>query len=564
MATRFVLGEFFVSLWLSMWLWASADELSKATGYPVQTVNYHLRKMLRNGTAESRLVGRGSKAVRRWIFTSEKQHGLPRADHPHDDMGLGADGHHHHPLVLQSDHTHAEWWQSEAGHQRIYNMLAANVAFRDVALRLFSEASEAWLEFVGGDVELRTWIPLRRGRIAEAIAVYDDGVHSYYVVFCWVGKQLRRNRFIRKWQRRFADLQCRYARIERRERSPQPSAYVVVGQDEHSVRAAKELMPRTGSLAEEAFSFWVAESPCRKVAESGAVIPNADFVCDLFEVPLIGQPENIAPPAGAGGRDDPPAPASLSSVLGYRIACLAEEFSAITRDDCVEILNEFRGPVSDALDQLVQEEVIEERVPTPEAVEAGLIPPDEPVYYMSNRLMQIAALRDRISLGTLEDREARYLDPESNRHVQQLVHNRCVMRAKRILHKNGITLHAGWRWVIHLNGQTQLQPDGIIYADGPFGPGIYFVEIELTAMTRQQINRKWRTYRALVAAGYEVRVIWMTETSIAAARFLERGADMQVVVSTLERLGKGQIAGPRTIWRIPGGGHAELKALGDS
>ena len=138
------------------------------------------------------------------------------------------------------------------------------------------------------------------------------------------------------------------------------------------------------------------------------------------------------------------------------------------------------------------------------------------------------------------------------------------MHVKRILHKNGITLYAGWRWVIHLNNETQLQADGIIYADGPFGPGIYFVEMERTATDRHTITLKWRTYRALVEAGFEVRVIWITETRQAATRFLQRGADMQVMVTTLDQLRTGPIAGPSSIWRMPGGGHAGLKPLGDS
>ena len=551
-----------ISAWLAMWLWASAGELSKVTRYSVQNVNYHLRRMRNNGTVEFRMIGRGREAARLWIFTSEEQHGTPPNDHPHDPMGRGEDGHYHHPLALLTHHSHAGWWESEAGYKRIYDMLEANVAFRDVALRIFSEASDSWLANVGGTVELVRWIPLRRGRIAEAIALYGDGEHSYYVVFCWVGKQLRRNRLIRKWRRRFDDLLCTYARNREGERRPQPSAYVVVGQDEHCVRAAMELMPRTGPLGEEAFSFWVAESPCRKVAEFGAAIPNADFVYDRFEVPHLGQPENIAPPAGNGGEEDHPAPGALSSVPAHRIACLAEEFSAICQDDCLDLFKEYRRDVPLIFEQLVNDGLLAVREATPEAVKAGLIPPGEPVYYMSRLLMEIAASRDRISLKALEDREGKYLDPESPRHLHQLEHNRCVIHAKRALRKYGIILFAGWRWVIHLNRQTQLQPDGIIYADGPFGVGFYFVEIERTAMAPRQIDRKWRTYRALVAAGYEVRVIWITETRRAATRFLQRGADMQVMVTTLDQLRTGPIAGPHTIWRIPGGGDAELKALG--
>ena len=123
-----------ISAWLAMWLWASAGELSKVTRYSVQNVNYHLRRMRNNGTVEFRMVGRGREASRLWIFTSEEQHGPPPNDHPHDAIGRGEDGHYHHPLALLTDHIHAGWWESEAGYKRIYDMLEANVAFRDVAV----------------------------------------------------------------------------------------------------------------------------------------------------------------------------------------------------------------------------------------------------------------------------------------------------------------------------------------------------------------------------------------------------------------------------------------------
>ena len=519
--------------------------------------------MRENETADYRVVGRGRKAERRWIFTSEKQHVPPPNDHDHDEAGRGADGHRHHPRLVEMGHTHVWWWQSEFGHQRIFDMLGPNTAFRDVALRLFPEASGAWLANVGDVVELTNWIPLRRGRILEAIATYSDGEHSYYVVFCWVGKQLRRKRFNRKWQRRFDYLQWDRFQNRKGEPYPQPSAYVIVGQDEHSVRMAMRLLPRTGSLGEEAVSFWVAESPCRKVGEYGAVIPYADFVYDRFQVPRLGQPENIAPPAGAGGKDDYPAPAALSLVPAYGIACLAEEFSAITQEDCVELLKLYRGDVPKLFRKLVEDNLLQARDATPEAIKAGLLKAGDSVYYMTPTLMEIASLRDRISVKTLANREAAYLDPDGQRHPHQLVHNRCVIYIKRLLHKNGITLYAGWRWVVHLDKKTQLQADGIIYADGPFGPGLYFVEMERTATDRHTITLKWRTYRALVEAGFEVRVIWITETRQAATRFLQRGADMQVMVTTLDQLRTGPIAGPSTIWRMPGGGLAELKPLGD-
>ena len=72
MATRFGEGRFLVEKWLEPWLWASSDELFKVTGFTVQNINYHLRNMRENETADYRMVGRGREALRRWIFYLRK------------------------------------------------------------------------------------------------------------------------------------------------------------------------------------------------------------------------------------------------------------------------------------------------------------------------------------------------------------------------------------------------------------------------------------------------------------------------------------------------------------
>ena len=69
--------------WMCMWPWAAASELASVTGIPVATVNRNLGRFYEGGWAESRMVGRGAIAKRRWRLTSELLDNVFAVEHRH-------------------------------------------------------------------------------------------------------------------------------------------------------------------------------------------------------------------------------------------------------------------------------------------------------------------------------------------------------------------------------------------------------------------------------------------------------------------------------------------------
>ena len=545
--------------WLFMLPWAAAGDLKTATGLTVSTINRQLARFSNEGWTYSRNIGRGTRAKRRWNVTGGYLEEIFSVDHVHGEYG-GPDGHHHHPLYPYiSTHHHIPWHLGAVGQQSIYSRCQAHIHCYDIAFRLFEEADPEWLKLVGdGRPQLKLWRPIRRGQLIEVVAVYEDRRAEYVVVFCWVGKQLRPRRMMEKWASRFSRLRwtSRAGKMERLrdpyidqpdptyDPAPQPSCYVMVGADEYAVRQAMELMPGHGYLHDNAFSFWVAGDPCRKLGESGRVWPDADSIYEPFEDVAVGDPEEMVPPLGDDQRDVPADPAVLSGVLPYRIMGLAEEWDALCEEDAEDLLDEKIGPVSDAFASLVA---------------AGFLVRVEEWYYMSEVAMKWEAAKDRISVATLSRRLSSYLNESMARHHHDLQHNRGMLEIVRILKNRGIPVYAGFRGVRNFPGLTQIKPDGLLYAEGPWGRCLHLVEYERTASSTEEINKKLRTYRRAAGLGIRFRVIWITETRRAAQRFLRRARVLDVMAATIGELRSGPIAGPQTIWRSSAGDNVELK-----
>ena len=546
--------------WLSMCPWASARDLAEFARMTVSTVNRRLDALYGQGKAVSRMVGRGDRAKRRWILASEYLEGKYATGHRHGGH-TGVKDHRHNPLdSLVDGHSHVPWPLNQAGINELHNRLPYVSAFYEIAPRLFAEAGPEWMaEAVGNEPVPLTWSFLRRGQLVEAVAVYQNRTQEFTVAFCWLGRQLKPARMLEKWHERFANV--RYTSVAGElyrewgrctppdpdfDPTPQPSCYVMAGADEYSVRQAMKLIPRDGYLHENAFSWWVAGDPCRKIGESGRVWPEGDWICDRFENVTLGEPERAAPPGTGGDRDAPPFPPSLSMVLPYRILALAEDHPAITEEDAEDILGEKPEAVDAAFAALVKD---------------GLLARVQDVYYLGGSALIHVAARDRISVTSVRQRLFSYLDEDMQRHLHDLAHNRGMWRIVRSLHRHGIKVYGGWRGVRNFPGLTQIQPDGLLYADGPWGETLYFLEYERTATTPEQVSNKLRPYRRASDQGVRFPVIWITETRRAATRIVQRAQGrLDVMAATLEELKTGPIAGENAIWRSSASGSVELKS----
>ena len=193
-----------------------------------------------------------------------------------------------------------------------------------------------------------------------------------------------------------------------------------------------KLIPRYGYLHENAFSWWVAGDPCRKIGESGRLWPEGDWICDRFENVTLGEPERAAPPGTGGDRDAPQFPPSLSMVLPYRILALAEDHPAIREEDAEDILGEKPEAVDAAFTALVKD---------------GLLARVQDVYYLGGSAFIHVAARDRIPVTSVRQRLLSYLDEDMRRHLHGLAHNRGMRRIVRSLRRHGIKVYGGWRGV---------------------------------------------------------------------------------------------------------------------
>ena len=305
-----------------------------------------------------------------------------------------------------------------------------------------------------------------------------------------------------------------------------------------------DLLPRLGYLRQYNFSWWVAGREVRQVGRRGLVVPNEDRVVDRYEEIHVGEPERVALPARQGRRDDPPAPAALSGVLANRLMGLSEEFDALEEEDYVDLADEFRGPVRQTLADLVS---------------GGMLSKVEEVYYLADPAMVYAAGRDRTSVSTVRRRGSSFLNPDMQRHRHYLDHNAGMIRIVRALKGHGIPVYGGWRGVTHIQDVTQVQPDGVMYSDGPYGRGAYRVEYEREATTPQDVLDKLAPYRRAAGAVVPLRAVWVCETERGAGRFLGLSRGLQAMVTTLHELEAGPLAGPKTVWRSADGQDLQLR-----
>lgn len=134
-------------------------------------------------------------------------------------------------------------------------------------------------------------------------------------------------------------------------------------------------------------------------------------------------------------------------------------------------------------------------------VNEGILAKIEDVYYLSDAGMKYAAGRDRTSVSAGRRRGQAFLDPDMGWHRHNLDHNRGIIRAVRALKVHGIRVYGGWRGVVHIQGVTQVQPDGVMYEDGSLGRGVYLFEFERTSVGPEQVLEKLGPYRRAAEAG---------------------------------------------------------------
>ena len=172
--------------------------------------------------------------------------------------------------------------------------------------------------------------------------------------------------------------------------------------------------------------------------------------------------------------------------------------------------------------------------------------------YLGRRGMLFAARRDRVSPSIVQVRVKNAITQD---HKAVGSHHRHTMAVNQLmvrLHEAGITASAGWRAVLDMPGATQLNPDLVMLAETPLGKGLYYIEVERTAVHPEQVAKKLTPYLRAREAGHFAPAIFITERPAAEELFRRQSRDLPVLTSTLADVRRGPLMGENTVWRSDG------------
>ena len=184
---------------------------------------------------------------------------------------------------------------------------------------------------------------------------------------------------------------------------------------------------------------------------------------------------------------------------------------------------------------------------------AGLIEAKAGRYELTDPGANFAARQDRVSPGTVK---ARYnTGREKPRHKVGLARLAVRFREKK-LH-----VAPGWRRVMNLPGETQIQPDLWLLIPGDQGTYVWHtVEFERSATGEAEINKKLGPYQIFAVGGVPLPMLMICETPDAAERFLRIGDDLPMLVSTLDEVLHGDFQGAASVWRY-GKSNVDISSL---
>ena len=438
--------------------------------------------------------------------------------------------HTHSPFGDQEDHEHAPRSAALAGIREIFTRLELAEEAYPIAptLLLSDQVIPPWdlPEWVRGLglTEIR-W--LRSGRLYHLLARYGD---NWWVAFTYVGihakgtviKDKRDGRFegVARYEWPPGERRPDYSEVREDPFEPKPSLHVVVAADGWARALAKEHL----GPAAVSSTLWTGDRDCLPVQLNWS----RSLVADPFRVETVGARDPNAGNGIHGWLEGRPDLSAINSMPAYRMVTLVSQFPALQGRELKELTRASGKRFRPVLTSLYDSRVLFK--------DAGGV-------YLDERGIQFAADVSRTSIEVVREICSRWLQKEQRDRYHQ--HNRGVARLALAFFRAGGEPVGGWRATTDAPGLTQIQPDAMIeLVDGPCGPDWYRIEFERSAVTRRNIAKKLRTFRAMAAAGTPVPALFVCETEIVARRVVEIGQDLRVAATTLELATAGAIDGP--------------------
>ena len=511
----------------------SAEEARKIREVHIATARRNFNTLRMKGWATYHEVGRGGHREYRWCLTERGvHHFFPGGDAP--------------------------WWLCREGIEILLERVEMLRACYGRLPELLWGWGRWWFEGDRAPELLRVEFlrPNRQGFGAIESDLRQSGLIQFtvelqggtHLLWCWVGKELRAPLLKHKWQARFAGLWTNSAERESERRrnwlidqrdpdydpTPRVSGIVFVGADDWALELVVNELP-LDELNRQPVALTNAEGTERYMF--GKVRPAPlDRVGNWPVDTSVGRPQKVVNPL-----DGPHAEDFLGDVLPARILDLVEEWSGLRVRDIARLTHVGSGQVRPVVQHMFEGDWLVER---------------GDMLYLGERGIKSGARRDRIRPSTVRTRVAAALQEDHKAVGRHKWHTIAVNETMIRLAEAGYAPVPGWRAVKDLAGRTQLKPDLVFYAIGPFGAGHYCVEVERTAKHPEQVDDKLHPYEVAHSLGMLSLllkgVIFITEKPEQEALFQDLGKNLPLLTATLPEVKRGRLWSMETVWKVGG------------
>ena len=358
------------------------------------------------------------------------------------------------------------------------------------------------------------WLQSTQKGVLTAAAFYrnDDGT-ELLLPFIWQGLQHRTGRLAANFAEVYEDLpgDCDFwYGTDRR-----PLGVVIVVPDQLGAM-------RVTDVLDAAIPAAIIDQTGVVLQKLHPVLPQGNMSLPVPPNPRVGNLANLS-----STFTEDPALSTVTDVLTDRVLRWIELFPACNQSGIAIALSHNRQQVARCLASLSR---------------AGLIEGKGGRYELTDAGGNFAARQDRVSPGTVKGRNN--TGREKPRHKVGLARLAVRFREKK-LH-----VAPGWRRVMNLQGDTQIQPDLWVLIPGDQGTYVWHtVEFERSATTETDINKKLAPYQIFADELFPLPMLMICETRVAAERFLRIGDDLPMLVSTLYDVLHGDFEGAASVWR---------------
>ena len=197
-----------------------------------------------------------------------------------------------------------------------------------------------------------------------------------------------------------------------------------------------------------------------------------------------------------------------------------------------------------------------------ELVRDGFLRELEGMYYPGGEMLRLVSARDGSSIAKLSKGVEHAIYENHRRPVgKRFRHTDFVNDVLMEMKRQGFRVCGESRTVLDLpllpgvardRRKTQIKPDGLVYATGPFLTRHHIVEVERSKVTQDAISDKLESWEMAIASGHDLAGVFVLENRAAEANYITQIGDLPLLTSTIEDVKTGQLKGERTVWRYRG------------